>query len=202
MPLSVGYAQSVITPSLERPVYLAGFGRNRRAASVHDDLYARALALRAHDTAVIVVAADLIGLARHEIQAIECAVQEQAPAVQLVVAATHTHHGPDTLGLWGPDEMTRGVDAGYFAHLKQTLATTALAAYQRLQPAALRAAATLVTDVARNAHWRPGLSTPVTPKSCGMTTRTSRRIICTVCVARSSRRQARRASAWSARWAG
>ncbi|HHY57186.1 MAG TPA: hypothetical protein GYA08_17320 [Chloroflexi bacterium] len=152
MTLSVGYAQSVITPLLERPVYLAGFGRNRRAASVHDDLYARALALHTHDTAVIVVAADLIGLARHEIQAIERAVQEQAPAVQLVVAATHTHHGPDTLGLWGPNEMTRGVDAGYFAHLKQTLATTALAAYQRLQPAALRAAATMVTGVARNAR--------------------------------------------------
>lgn len=152
MTLSVGYAQSVITPSLERPVFLAGFGRNRRAASVHDDLYARALALRAHDVAVIVVAADLIGLARHEIQAIERVVQEQAPAAQLIVAATHTHHGPDTLGLWGPDAMTRGVDTHYVAQLQQTLATTALQAYQQLQPAVLRVASTQVTGIARNAR--------------------------------------------------
>ena len=30
MTFKIGYAQAVITPSLARPVYLAGFGRNRR----------------------------------------------------------------------------------------------------------------------------------------------------------------------------
>jgi len=44
-PLTIGYAQQTITPSLEKKVYLAGFGNNRLAQTIHDDLYARALAL-------------------------------------------------------------------------------------------------------------------------------------------------------------
>ena len=46
----IGYAQNIITPSLERPVFLAGFGQNRRATAIHDDLYVRALALRSSGT--------------------------------------------------------------------------------------------------------------------------------------------------------
>jgi hypothetical protein len=38
--MKVGYAQTIITPSLDRPVFLAGFGHNRRAESIHDDLFA------------------------------------------------------------------------------------------------------------------------------------------------------------------
>ena len=64
MALAIGYAQATITPALARPVFLAGFGRNRRAASVHDDLYVRALALREGDVTVVLAAVDLIGLAR------------------------------------------------------------------------------------------------------------------------------------------
>jgi len=29
--MKIGYAQDVITPSLDKPVFLAGFGNNRRA---------------------------------------------------------------------------------------------------------------------------------------------------------------------------
>lgn len=44
--LRAGTAQSVITPELNgHAVYLAGFGHNRVATGVHDDLYARCLAL-------------------------------------------------------------------------------------------------------------------------------------------------------------
>ena len=42
MGVQIGYAQNPITPALARPVYLAGFGHDRRATAIHDDLYARA----------------------------------------------------------------------------------------------------------------------------------------------------------------
>ncbi|MDX1417140.1 MAG: hypothetical protein R3293_23240, partial [Candidatus Promineifilaceae bacterium] len=45
MGINIGYAQDIITPTVEKPCYLAGFGRKRRAVAVHDDLYVRALAL-------------------------------------------------------------------------------------------------------------------------------------------------------------
>ncbi|MCJ7706507.1 MAG: hypothetical protein MUO38_02700, partial [Anaerolineales bacterium] len=61
MGLSVGYAQTVITPSLDRPVYLAGFGQDRRAETIHDDLTARALALKDEQTTLVLAALDLIG---------------------------------------------------------------------------------------------------------------------------------------------
>jgi hypothetical protein len=45
MRFQAGYAQAAITPDLTRPVYLAGFGRNRRAKRLQVVLYARMGAL-------------------------------------------------------------------------------------------------------------------------------------------------------------
>src|SRR5690606_35503924 len=101
---------------------------------------------------VVLAAVDLIGLPRSVEQEIERTVQQIAPAAQLVVAATHTHHGPDTLGLWGPDETTRGVDETYLARLKETIAVTALEAPHHMRPADLRSASVQVSGIARNAR--------------------------------------------------
>ena len=58
------------------------------------------------------------------------------PALTVVIAATHTHHGPDTLGLWGPNDRTRGVDEEYVALVKETVAATILQALAAMTPAA------------------------------------------------------------------
>jgi hypothetical protein len=149
---SVGYAQHTITPSLERQVYLAGFGHNRPAQSVHDDLYVRALAVALENTRVVLAALDLLGLSRSHCQEVERRVNERAPGTRLILACTHTHHGPDTLGLWGPDTSTSGVDPDYVAGLKDTVAETVLAALDQLQPAGLRSASAHVPGVAKNAR--------------------------------------------------
>ena len=151
MTLHIGYAQAIITPSLDRPVFLAGFGRNRRAQSVHDDLYARALALEENGRFLIILACDLISLHRGQCQAVARRVQARIPTAQLLIACTHTHHGPDTLGLWGPDERTSGVDEVYLADLFEQMVETAVAAASgRLQPAHLAGAAVNVPGVAVN----------------------------------------------------
>ena len=62
--MNIGYAQNIITPALDRPVYLAGFGNNRRAKTIHDDLYVRAFAIQTAKTTLVLVALDLIGLFR------------------------------------------------------------------------------------------------------------------------------------------
>ena len=45
--LQVGFAEVDITPDVdrERPVWIAGYGQNRRATGVHDRLFARAVVL-------------------------------------------------------------------------------------------------------------------------------------------------------------
>ena len=71
--MNVGFAQSVITPSLKKPVFLAGFGTDRRAQTVHDDLYARAVAMQSDQTTMVLVALDLIGFMKTDVQeVIEC----------------------------------------------------------------------------------------------------------------------------------
>jgi hypothetical protein len=102
--LQAGAAQSVITPELLRghAVYLAGFGQNRVATGVHDDLYARCLALGIATQTLVTCSADLIGLFYDDVLTIRRAFQQETLSASfLVVASTHTHAGPDTLGLYG-----------------------------------------------------------------------------------------------------
>ena len=152
MTLRTGYAQDTVTPALDRPVYLAGFGQNRMAASVHDDLFVRALALERGKTRLIAVALDLIGLGRHHCQEIERRIDEAAPGTRLFLACTHTHHGPDTIGFWGPDMTTSGVDYEYLSGLKDKIVATALAALAEVQPVHMRHASVQVAGVVKNAR--------------------------------------------------
>lgn len=131
--MKIGYAQTVITPSLDRPVYLAGFGNNRRATTIHDDLYARALAIQTESVTLVLVALDLIGFFRPDVY--EVIEKVNRPDVQIVIASTHTHHGPDTMGLWGPNDKTRGVDEKYLADIKIKIADVIHASLSTLEPA-------------------------------------------------------------------
>jgi hypothetical protein len=60
----------------------------------------------------------------------------------LVVACTHTHSGPDTLGLWGPDRSVSGVDTLYLASVKQAIVDTVIEALTFCCPARMRCAMT------------------------------------------------------------
>ena len=150
--LHVGYAQSVITPTLERPVYLAGFGRHRLAHSVHDDLYVRAIAIAHGRTRVVLAALDLIGLYRYICLEIARRVNARFPDTHVILVSTHTHHGADTLGLWGRDMFHSGTDPAYLQFLRDRVTTTVVAALQQLQPARLASAAVRVPGVAKNAR--------------------------------------------------
>jgi hypothetical protein len=152
MTLRVGCAQGIITPCLESPVFLAGFGQNRLAETVHDDLSVRVLALEQGDTRLALAALDLIGLSRHHCLEIGQHANERVTDVRLIVACTHVHHGPDTIGLWGPDLATTGVDPDYLAGTKTRVVDTVVAAWDRIEPAWLRVASVRVPGVAKNAR--------------------------------------------------
>jgi hypothetical protein len=137
--LEAGAAKTVVTPDLRgRTVYLAGFGYNRPATGVHDNLWARCLALRAGNRNVVLCSVDLIGLFYDDVLKIRARVRELAPQVNLViVAATHNHEGPDTLGLWGPTARVSGMDPSYLDRLDELVAQTAARAVRRMVPARL-----------------------------------------------------------------
>jgi hypothetical protein len=90
--MNIGYAQQAITPSLDRPVFLAGFGNDRRA-TIHDDLYVRALAIQTEQITLVLVALDLIGFFRPDVYDVIHRVQtsevSKTSEVWNIIASTH-----------------------------------------------------------------------------------------------------------------
>ena len=148
--MKIGYAQNVITPSLDKPVYLAGFGNNRRATTIHDDLYVRALAIQDDETTLVLVALDLIGFFRPDVY--EVIKHFKTSEVSIVIASTHTHHGPDTMGLWGPDDKTCGVDSEFMSVIKQKVVDTIYASLSDPKPASAKSISVHVPGLAKNAR--------------------------------------------------
>jgi hypothetical protein len=152
-----GAASRAITPALgERPIFLAGFQNDRRATAVHSDLFARALALRLDEQAFVLVVCDLIGLGRPDVEDIRAMLAARGVQAELVVACTHTHSGPDTIGLWGASRDVNGVDAMYLAALKQTVVAVAEEALTFCCPVRLRCATTNLPGYIANGR-TPGL---------------------------------------------
>jgi hypothetical protein len=140
--LRAGVAKAAITPDVHRhTVYLAGFGHNRVATGVHDDLYARCLALGTGTETVALCSVDVIGLFYDDVLKIRQQVKAHAPKVSyLVVSCTHVHEGPDTLGLWGPTPLETGIDENYLDWLDSKIAATAVEAVRSMQSARLELA--------------------------------------------------------------
>ena len=140
--LRAGAAKTVVTPDVhQNKVYLAGFGHNRIATGVHDNLYARCLALAAGGQILVLCSVDVIGLFYDDVLKIRDQVKTQAPEVShLIVASTHVHEAPDTLGLWGPDPLHTGINENYLDSLDRQIAATAVRAANSMRPARMELA--------------------------------------------------------------
>ncbi len=124
------------------PIFLAGFGNNREATGYNDRLWARGIVVDGHGGRVAIVALDLVGYFNNEIQTIRALVDPASAIDYLVVHSTHQHEGPDTLGIWGPDELTSGVDPAYLDFVNQSVADCVDDAVANMQPARLKFATT------------------------------------------------------------
>ena len=141
--LRAGAARLTVTPDLKNlgPIYMAGFGNNRVATGVHDDLYARCLALSVGDQAVVLCGVDSIGLFLDDVERIRAEVNKQlAPAgnVNVMVAATHDHEAVDTMGLWGPEQGRSGINDAYMDLVVARVAQAAVEADRNAQPAVIK----------------------------------------------------------------
>lgn len=129
-----------ITPS--RTAFMAGYGMNRRSLNAHDRLSARCLVLESGGTRIAFVSCDVIGMPRYQITKIRAAVHSITPE-NLFVAATHTHSGPDTLGMWGPDLQTSGVDKEWISGVVAKIAALVDQTAASVKPSLLKIANTL-----------------------------------------------------------
>lgn len=116
--------------------YLFAFLKRRDAAGVHDDLFARCLALSDGEHVLCLVALDLIAwfgpdvanLRRRAYALLPPAARDR---VTIWVGATHSHAGPDTYGVFG------GVPQRYKDYVAAQGARAVVAAVGALRPARL-----------------------------------------------------------------
>jgi hypothetical protein len=129
--LMAGTASVTVSP--EPGAFIAGDARNRRFSGEHDPLFARALFLSDGATALALVVVDNIGLVYPDIErmrrrAAELTGDPALPPERVVIGSTHTHSGPDVVGLWGEHELSSGRDEVYMDRLVEAVAAQVAAA--------------------------------------------------------------------------
>ena len=142
-PFLVGAAQEPITPTSLAGVYLGGYGIGpvHPAKRILRPIYAHAMAVRsAADGHTLVFAAlDVQGhFAAYQqgpygFSDLRAAIAHRygIPAANIVISATHTHNGPDDLGVWG------GVPTAYLAYVASQTEAAIGAAIGAARPARL-----------------------------------------------------------------
>jgi hypothetical protein len=158
--LLAGAAAVDITPV--RNLYMGGFAVMRESKGVHDPLYARALVLRRGEMEVALVALDLVGLMRPQVIEIQQALSG-LEARHTLVASTHNHHSPDTMGLWGFPLLASGSDPKYMAQVRAGAVLAIERARSALRPAELGSGVVTFDPkgLIKNSS-RPGLVDPET----------------------------------------
>ena len=148
--LLAGCAEVLITPPLG--VSMAGYYHDRRADSILDDLYTKALVLSDGQTTAALVVCDLIGLTRSITDRVRRLIAQRLPVplAQAMICCTHTHTGP-ILADW--PEAGMYADAAYLDVLERKIADAVQLAYQRIQPVSLLAGAGRVEGIAFNRRW-------------------------------------------------
>jgi hypothetical protein len=124
--LHVGFGAADITPDLGRHVaWMAGYRNDYRATGVHDPLWARAVVLDDGANRIALVSVDLVGLQRDAVERVRAQLPDY---LHVLVSSTHTHEGPDVIGLWGPSPAESGVDTAYVSFVVERVVAAVRAA--------------------------------------------------------------------------
>ena len=101
-------------------VWLAGFQTGRPAASVNDPIWARSAVFEQGDTRIGVVALDLVGWFNDDVTMTrELANTQGLDLDYILIASTHQHEGPDTVGMWGERIGKTGYQEDYASFIRQ-----------------------------------------------------------------------------------
>ena len=107
-----GAATRTINPEKDS-LYLAGGKANRPFIDVHDNLYVKAVVLSNSNNNLTILTFDCIGLLYPQLQEIRAKIKVELPSINaehIVMSSTHTHAGPDVVGIWGKDLAHSGVN--------------------------------------------------------------------------------------------
>lgn len=152
--LYVGAGARVITPDETNhpcPLYMGGTGSGRLATATHDDLEMRALALARNGERVLMVSMDLVGVTQGDLLPIRDALSAWGlTRDRVILASTHSHTAPDTLGLYGPTTEESGRCPAYMDFLRATVLDLAAETIGRIEPVTAAADRTTVHEPGAN----------------------------------------------------
>jgi len=107
-----GAATRTINPEKDS-LYIAGGKANRPFIDVHDNLYVKAVVLSNSNNNLTILTFDCIGLLYPQLEEIRAKIKMELPSINaehIVMSSTHTHAGPDVVGIWGKDLAHSGVN--------------------------------------------------------------------------------------------
>lgn len=123
-------------------VYLAGFGNKRLATGKHDDLWARTIVLERGVTRIAIVSIDVIGYyseaTYYGLNHVWKYLDPKLGVQEILLASTHSHEGPDTIGPWGNGALNDGKYPKYLRFLDKQIAKSIAQAARNVQPARLK----------------------------------------------------------------
>ena len=134
----VGASAAAMNP--EKGAFVAGHTLDRRFTGVHDDIHVKAVAVSDGRNSVVILSFDCIGLLHPQLMEIRRAVaglvhEPEFDTARIVMSSTHTHSGPDVVGLWGPDRLHSGVDTAYLSRMVSIAARQVAQAWRARVPA-------------------------------------------------------------------
>jgi hypothetical protein len=123
-------------------IYLAGFGSKRMATGKHDDLWARTIVLEYGQTKLAIVAIDFIGYYAeakyYGLNQVRKYLDPKLGIQEILLASTHNHEAPDTIGAWGHSAASDGKYPKYLRFVDKQIAKSIEQAAAKLQPARLK----------------------------------------------------------------
>ncbi len=123
-------------------IYLAGFGDNRLATGMHDDLWARAVVLECEGRRVALVSLDLIGYPQDAsyfgLTHVKQLLDPKLHVEEILLSSTHSHEGPDTIGLWGASQGSDGKFPLYLQFVDRQIVRAIALAAQDLVPVRMK----------------------------------------------------------------
>ena len=132
--LSVGSAERDVTPDVGG--YMGGFSLARTSTSVARPLKVRALVLETRSRRIAIVGVDNLGVMREDVDWIKAGLAGFANG-DVFVCSSHTHAGPDMIGLWGFYFLSSGRDRNYLVRLREATAAAVAEARANASPARL-----------------------------------------------------------------
>lgn len=107
--MKIGFSEAIITPDLRNrklPLQLAGYSPRKYCTGVHDDIYARGVYFEGNEkdknTHILMIVCDVISINSKFADLIKKYITKSIPIPyeNILISATHTHHGPDYSGVF------------------------------------------------------------------------------------------------------